>query len=127
MKYSYTKQVPLSFREAKEKTTAALAQEGFGILTKIDVKAALKKKLGVEYGEYVILGACNPPFAYQALQAEKEIGLFMPCNVIIYEDGGKTFVSAILPTVTIGAVNNPSLVLIAKTVEQKLKKVINNI
>jgi len=127
MKYSYTKQVPLSFREAKEKTTAALAQEGFGILTEIDVKAALKKKLGVEYGEYVILGACNPPFAYQALQAEKEIGLFMPCNVIIYEDGGKTFVSAILPTVTIGAVNNPSLVLIAKTVEQKLKKVINNI
>ena len=127
MKYSYTKQVPLSFQEAKEKTTAALAQEGFGILTKIDVKAALKKKLGVEYGEYVILGACNPPFAYQALQAEKEIGLFMPCNVIIYEDGGKTFVSAILPTVTIGAVNNPSLVLIAKTVEQKLKKVINNI
>ena len=127
MKYSYTKQVPLSFREAKEKTTAALAQEGFGILTEIDVKAALKKKLGVEYGEYVILGACNPPFAYQALQAEKEIGVFMPCNVIIYEDGGKTFVSAILPTVTIGAVNNPSLVLIAKTVEQKLKKVINNI
>ena len=127
MKYSYTKQVPLSFQEAKEKTTAALAQEGFGILTKIDVKAALKKKLGVEYGEYVILGACNPPFAYQALQAEKEIGVFMPCNVIIYEDGGKTFVSAILPTVTIGAVNNPSLVLIAKTVEQKLKKVINNI
>ena len=127
MKYSYTKQVPLSFREAKEKTTAALAQEGFGILTKIDVKAALKKKLGVEYGEYVILGACNPPFAYQALQAEKEIGVFMPCNVIIYEDGGKTFVSAILPTVTIGAVNNPSLVDIAKTVEEKLKKVINNI
>jgi len=127
MKYSYTKQVPLSFREAKEKTTAALAQEGFGILTEIDVKAALKKKLGVEYGEYVILGACNPPFAYQALQAEKEIGLFMPCNVIIYEDGGKTFISAILPTVTIGAINNPSLVDIAKTVEEKLKKVINNI
>ena len=127
MKYSYTKQVPLSFREAKEKTTAALAQEGFGILTEIDVKAALKKKLGVEYGEYIILGACNPPFAYQALQAEKEIGLFMPCNVIIYEDGGKTFISAILPTVTIGAINNPSLVDIAKTVEEKLKKVINNI
>ena len=127
MKYSYTKQVPLSFQEAKEKTTAALAQEGFGILTEIDVKAALKKKLGVEYGEYVILGACNPPFAYQALQAEKEIGLFMPCNVIIYEDGGKTFISAILPTVTIGAINNPSLVDIAKTVEEKLKKVINNI
>jgi len=83
MKYSYTKQVPLSFQEAKEKTTAALAQEGFGILTKIDVKAALKKKLGVEYGEYVILGACNPPFAYQALQAEKEIGVFMPCDLAL--------------------------------------------
>src|SRR3989344_3032415 len=117
MKYSYTKQVPLSFREEKEKTTAQLTQEEFSILTEIVVKAALKKKRGGEYGEYIIRGACTPPFAYQALQAEKEIGVFMPCNVIIYEDGGKTFVSAILPTVTIGALNNPSLVLIAKTVE----------
>ena len=75
MNYGYTKQVALSFQEAKEKTVAALAEEGFGILTEIDVKAALKKKLDVEYGEYTILGACNPPFAYQALQAEKEIGL----------------------------------------------------
>ena len=127
MKYSYTKQVSLSFQEAKEKTVAALAEEGFGILTEIDVKAALKKKLNVEYGEYTILGACNPPFAYQALQAEKEIALFMPCNVIVYEKDGQTFASAILPTMTMGAVGNSSLVDIAKTVEEKLKNVINSI
>ena len=127
MNYGYTKQVALSFQEAKEKTVAALAEEGFGILTEIDVKAALKKKLDVEYGEYTILGACNPPFAYQALQAEKEIGLFMPCNVIVYEKDGQAFVSAILPTMTMGAVGNLSLVDIAKTVEGKLKNVINSI
>lgn len=127
MNYGYTKQVTFSFQEAREKIIAALAEEGFGILSEIDVKAALKKKLDIEYGEYTILGACNPPFAYQALQAEKEIGLFMPCNVIVYEKDGQTFVSAILPTMTIGAVNNSSLADIAKTVEEKLRKVINSI
>src|SRR3990167_4387096 len=128
MQYSLRKKVAASdFSEVVEETKEALKEQGFGILTVVDVQATLSQKLGVEYGQYIILGACNPPLAYQALQAEKEIGLFLPCNVIIYEDGGKTFISAILPTVTIGAINNPSLVDIAKTVEEKLKKVINNI
>ncbi|MEK7148730.1 MAG: DUF302 domain-containing protein [Patescibacteria group bacterium] len=125
MNYGYTKQVALSFQEAKEKIVAALAQEGFGILTEIDVKETLKKKLGVEYGEYVILGACNPPFAYQALQSEKEIGLFMPCNVIVYEKDGSTFVSAILPTAAMGMLDNPALSKIAVEAEAKLKKAID--
>ena len=104
-----------------------LSKEGFGVLTEIDVKATLKKKLGIEHDNYLILGACNPPFALKALQAEKDIGLLMPCNVIVYEDGGKVFVSAILPTVAMGMVGNPSLADIAKTAEGKLKNVVDTI
>ncbi len=104
-----------------------LAKDGFGILTEIDVKATLKKKIGVDYDNYVILGACNPPFAYKALRAEKEIGLLMPCNVIVYEVAGKIFVSAILPSVAIGALDNLSLSDIAKEVEEKLKKAIDSV
>lgn len=126
MNYSYTKQVALPFQEAKEKIVATLAQEGFGILTEIDVKATLKKKLGVEYGEYAILGACNPPFALRALESEKEIGLFLPCNVIVYEKDEVTFVSAILPTAAMGMLDNPTLSDIAVEVEEKLKKAINS-
>lgn len=125
MKYGYTKQVALSFQEAKEKTVAELAKEGFGILTEIDVKATLKKKLGIDYDEYVILGACNPPFAYRALLSEKEIGLFLPCNVIVYEKEGQTFVSAILPTAAMGMLDNPALSDIAVLVEAKLKKAVD--
>jgi uncharacterized protein (DUF302 family) len=125
MKYGYKKQLNTTFSEAVEKTRAALAKEGFGILTEIDVKATLKKKLDVDYDNYVILGACNPPFAYQALQAEKDIGLLLPCNVIVYDDDGKTYASTILPTVAMSMVDNSKLVPIAKTVEKKLKNVIN--
>lgn len=127
MNYGYKKQLNVPFAEAVEKTKARLADEGFGILTEIDVKATLKKKLGVEYDNYVILGACNPPFAYQALQAEKEIGLLLPCNVIVYEDSGKIFVSAILPTVAMGMVDQPGLGDIAVKVEEKLKKVVDKL
>ena len=127
MEYGYKKEVTLPFAEAVLKTKTELAKEGFGILTEIDVKAALKEKLDVDYDNYIILGACNPPFALKALQAEKDIGLLMPCNVIVYEENGKTFVSAILPTVAMGMVENPSLADIAKTAEEKLKKVIENL
>ena len=127
MKYGYKRKVPLSFTEAVEKTRTELAKEGFGVLTEIDVKAALKKKLNVNYENYLILGACNPPFALKALQAEKDIGLLMPCNVIVYEEKGQVFVSAILPTVAMGMIGNSSLADIAKTAEEKLKKVINGI
>ena len=127
MEYGYKKQINFSFTEAIEKTKAELVKEGFGVLTEIDVKATLKKKLDVDYDNYIILGACNPPFACQALRAEKDIGLLMPCNVIVYEDKGEIFVSAILPTVAMSMINNSSFGKIAKQVEEKLKKVVNNI
>ena len=127
MKYGYKKEVTLPFTEAVLKTKDELSKEGFGILTEIDVKATLKKKLDVDYENYIILGACNPPFALEALRAEKDIGLLLPCNIIVYEENGKTFVSAILPTVAMEMVENTSLADIAKIVEEKLKKVIDNI
>ena len=125
--YGYKKQVNVSFEKALEKTRAELQKEGFGVLTEIDVKATLKKKLDVDYDNYIILGACNPPFAYQALQAEKDIGLLLPCNVIVYEQEGEIFVSAIVPTVAMNMVENEELRGIAEQVELKLKKVIDNI
>ena len=125
--YGYKKPVSTSFAEALQRTKDELQKEGFGVLTEIDVKATLKKKLDVDYDNYLILGACNPPFAYQALQAEKDIGLLLPCNVIVYEDGGQTFVSAILPTVAMSMVESEELRTIAAQVEEKLKKVIDNI
>lgn len=125
--YGYKKQVNVSFEKALEKTREELQDEGFGVLTEIDVKATLKKKLDVDYDNYIILGACNPPFAYQALQAEKDIGLLLPCNVIVYEQEGEIFVSAIVPTVAMNMVENEELRGIAEQVELKLKKVIDNI
>ena len=127
MEYGYKKQIILSFKEAVLKAKGELAKEGFGVLTEIDVKATLKKKLDVEFDNYAILGACNPPFAHKALQAEEEIGLLMPCNVIVYESENKIFASAILPTVAMSMIDNPSLSEIAKQVEGKLKKVVDNV
>ena len=127
MKYGYKRKIPLPFGEAVEKVRSELSKEGFGVLTEIDVKASLKEKLGLDYDNYLILGACNPPFALKALQAEKEIGLLLPCNVVVYEDGGEVFVSAILPTVAMGMVENPFLADIAKTAEGKLKNVVDNV
>jgi len=127
MNYGVKKQINYPFTDAVTKTKAALSEEGFGILTEIDVKATLKKKLNADWDNYVILGACNPPFAFQALQAEKEIGLLLPCNVIVYEDAGRVFASAIRPTVAMGKIKNPALVDIAKEVEDKLTKAINNL
>jgi uncharacterized protein (DUF302 family) len=104
-----------------------LQKKGFGVLTEIDVKATIKKKLDIDFDNYIILGACNPPFAYKALQAEKEIGLMLPCNVIVYSNDGKTIVSAILPTEAMKSIGNSSLDEIAKIIEQKLKKVVDSI
>lgn len=127
MNYGYKKQTTVPFEETVKKTIDELGKEGFGVLTEINVKATLKKKLDVEYDDYIILGVCNPLFAYQVLKAEKDIGLLLPCNVIVYGDKGKIFVSAILPTVAMKMVGNPSLAGIAQKVEEKLIKVINNI
>lgn len=127
MQYGYKRNIPLSFTEAVSKVKAELSKEGFGVLTEIDVKTTLKKKLDVDYENYLILGACNPPFALQALKSEKEIGLFLPCNVIVYEEGGETFVSAILPTVAMSMIENSALSVIAVEVEEKLKKVVDSL
>jgi len=125
MDYGYKRKVSLPFGEAVKKVRSELSKEGFGILTEIDVKATLKKKLGLDYESYIILGACNPPFALKVLKAEKDIGLLLPCNVIVYEDGGEVFVSAIRPTIAMEIVRNQSLAEVGKTVEEKLKKVVD--
>lgn len=124
MKYYYKKQVSVPFLKAVERTKAELAKEGFGILSEIDVRATLKVKLDAEYDNYLILGACNPPLAYQALLAEKDIGLLLPCNVLVYEDAGSVFVSAIVPSVAMGFVNNEALAPVAEEVDEKLKRVV---
>ncbi len=126
MKYGYSKKVDLTFNETVTKVKEELEKEGFGILTEIDVKATMKKKLDIDYDNYIILGACNPQFAHKALQEEKEIGLLLPCNIIIYEEDG-IYVSAIIPSVAMGMVENTQLGEIAQEVDSKLKKVIGNV
>jgi uncharacterized protein (DUF302 family) len=117
-----------SFDAALEKVEAALKEEGFGILTEIDVKETLKKKLDVDFQKYKILGACNPPFAYKALQAEDKIGAMLPCNVIVQEiSENEIEVAAIDPIASMQAVQNPKLAGIASEVQQKLQKVIREL
>lgn len=127
MQYGYKRTLNMSFLEAIIATKEAMAKEGFGVLTEIDVKATLQKKLGVEYDNYIILGFCNPPFAYKALQSEKEIGLLLPCNVILFEEEGKVIVSAILPSVAMNMVESSDLGELAKAVEEKLKNAIDTL
>lgn len=128
MSYYFVKIIEGSFEEAIEKVTESLKKEDFGVLTEIDVKATLKKKLDVDFREYRILGACNPPFAYQALQAEDKIGILLPCNVIVQETGeGKIEVAAVDPIASMSAIQNPELGEIAVQVQEKMKKVVENI
>ena len=127
-KYAFTKKVNLSYDEAIEKVTDELKKRGFGILTEIDVKETLKKKLDVDFKPYKILGACNPPYAYKSLQAEEQIGLMLPCNVIVYvNDSGETVVAAIDPVASMQAVDNPDLGDVAQTIQEKLKSVIESL
>ena len=125
--YGYKRQVNLPYDRAVARVREELGKEGFGVLTEIDVKATLKKKLNVDYEEYIILGACNPPFAYQALQVVKDVGLMMPCNVIVFSDQGRTFVEAAMPTVLMNLIQNDQLKTTAEQVEAKLKKVVDSI
>ena len=128
MKYYFSKTVTLSFEDAIEKVIAELKKEGFGVLTDIDVKQTLKKKLDVDFKKYRILGACNPTFAYKALQVEDKIGTMLPCNVIVQEiDEGQVEVAAIDPVASMQAIANPALKDVAEKVRGKLKKVIENI
>ena len=128
MQYYFSKTLRMPFDAVIGAVTEELKKEGFGILTDIDVQATLKKKLGVEFKKYRILGACNPNFAHKALQAESRIGTMLPCNVIVQEtEGGDIEVSAIDPIASMQAIENPGLGEIAKQVRAKLKKVIDNL
>jgi uncharacterized protein (DUF302 family) len=129
MNYGYRRIVDISFEEAREKVEAELKKEGFGVLTEIDVRTTMKLKLDVDFRKYVILGACNPPFAHKALLAELDIGLLLPCNVIVYEDdGGKTVVAAVDPVAAMGAVvDNPELEPLAAEVRKRLNRAIDRV
>jgi uncharacterized protein (DUF302 family) len=128
MSYHNTKTVTTNFEETIEKVTEELKKEGFGVLTEIDVKETLKKKLDVDFRNYTILGACNPPLAYKALSEEENIGVMLPCNVIIQEkEGGIVRVSAINPMESMKSVQNPNLEEVASTVSLKLAKVLENL
>jgi len=128
MAYYFSKTLHSSFDEAVARVTDELKKEGFGILTDIDVRTTLKKKLDVDFRKYRILGACHPQFAYQALQAEDKIGTMLPCNVIVQEFAeGKVEVAAIDPIASMMAVQNPSLGGVAQQVQAKLKKVIEGL
>ena len=123
--YGFRTTLNVPYEEAIEKTTAALKEEGFGILTEIDVKATLKKKLDADFRRYIILGACNPKLAYQALQNELEIGLLLPCNVIVYEtDEGQSVISIVDPLSMLGVVENPKLDPIAQEARTRLQRLI---
>jgi len=124
-KYAFKTTLALSYDEAIQKVTDELKKEGFGVLTEIDVKETMKKKLDVDFRKYKILGACNPPNAFKALQAETDIGVMLPCNVVVYiDDNRKTVVAAVDPVASMAAVTNPQLANIAAEVRSKLKKVI---
>jgi uncharacterized protein (DUF302 family) len=125
--YGFTKELNIPYEQAIEKVTAKLADEGFGILSRIDVREKFREKLGIDFMRYVILGACNPAKAHSAILAEQDIGLMLPCNVIVYEKEGKTIVSAIKPTAAMQMINNKDLQEIAATVEAKLSKVISSL
>jgi uncharacterized protein (DUF302 family) len=127
MDYYYSKTVRKGFDEAVSRIKKALKNEGFGILTEIDVSDTLKKKLDVEFRNYRILGACNPPFAYRALQAEDKIGTMLPCNVVVQEKGdGAVELAAVNPVASMQAIDNPDLREIADAIGQKLNKIIQN-
>ena len=127
MSYYFNKVVNMSFDEAIIKVTEELKKEGFGVLTQINVKEALKKKINVDFRRYKILGACNPQYAHKALQAEDKIGTMLPCNVVVQErDDGKVEIAAVDPVASMQSVQNESLGEIATMVQSKLKQVIEN-
>ena len=128
MEYYFAKTVACSYEEAVSRVTEELKAEGFGVLTEIDVKSTLKKKLDVDFRKYVILGACNPQFAYRALSAEDKIGILLPCNVVVQErEDGKVEVSAVDPVGMMQMVDNPALKDLSQQVQERLKKIIDRL
>ncbi len=129
-KYGFSKTVDLPFGEAVEKARGALKEEGFGVLSEIDIKEKFKEKLGVDFRRYVILGACNPPLAYKTLQEELQIGLLLPCNVVVYESDevGKSVVAAVDAKAMLSVVgNNATLNQVASEVNERLQRVISSL
>ncbi len=126
--YAFSTVLDTSYEDAISKVTSALKEEGFGVLTQIDVKATLKKKLDKDFRKYVILGACNPPYAFRSLEADLDVGLLLPCNVIVYKtDNKKSYVSAVNPVSALGIIESERLRKIAEEVSEKLRKVIENL
>lgn len=120
--------VNLSYEQAIQETTEALKAQGFGVLTQIDVKAVMKQKLDVDFRRYAILGACNPPLAHRSLTANLDVGLLLPCNVTVYEEGGKSVVTAVDPVVMLGAMqDDPALQEIAAEVRARMRRVIESL
>ncbi len=128
-RYGFSTAVAMPFEEAVERTRAELAKEGFGVLTEIDVKATLKKKLDVDFRPYVILGACNPPFAYKALQAERDIGLLLPCNVVVYaaDEPGRSVVAAMDPEAALQLADSPGMADVALEVKSRLERALRRV
>jgi uncharacterized protein (DUF302 family) len=124
MNYGISKTTTLTYEQAIEKVTDELKKEGFGVLTTIDVKDTLKKKINAEFTKYLILGACNPSFAFQTLQSEEQIGLLLPCNVIVYEKGNETVVAAFDPMTMGQIIDNPKIEPVAMEVRARLERVI---
>lgn len=128
MQYGYTKTIDMPFEQARERLEEELQKEGFGVLTEINVKETFKKKLNVDFRKYIILGACNPSIAYKALQAEEQLGLFLPCNVIVYEnDEGKTVISSMEVMPLMNMIGNPVLDGLAPEIQELLHKVIDSV
>ena len=127
--YGLRVRVPLSYDEALARTTAALKEEGFGVLTTIDVKETLRQKLAVDFRRYVILGACNPPLAHRALQSEIDIGLLLPCNVVVYEDGvADSVVAAVAPMTMIELIgDNHEVAAVAREADERLRRVLTSL
>jgi uncharacterized protein (DUF302 family) len=125
--YGYLRTVALPFAEAVSKAEAALKDEGFGVLCQIDIQAKLKEKLGVDFPQYVILGACNPPLAHRALQEEIDLGLLLPCNVIVYQQGGQVRVGAVDAVKMLSIVGKPAMEPLARQVNDKLRRAIDSI
>jgi len=124
MEYGFSKTVDIPYEQAIEKVTAELKKEGFGVLTSIDVKETLKQKINVDFKKYAILGACNPPIAHRALQEEEELGLLLPCNVIVYEKDDKTRISIFDPMVMTWIMENDNMKPIATEVQERLQRVL---
>ena len=128
MNYYFSKTIKCSFGEALERVAVSLKNEGFGVLTEIDVKETLKKKLDVDFQRYKILGACNPSFAYRALQVENKIGTMLPCNVIVHKiREGEIEIAAVNPIASMKAIENPELSSVAEQVQEKLRRVLDNL